>query len=250
MSHEISQVTGRHRVFPAQPTVGTWTDIGKAEVVHTMFGKAKVRIIREQSENRRTGRLLMALAATALGVAAWQGWVASVQTEAAQSPDIPLPAVAEVHQTVPALQTDALPRAMPPSVQDQPMRPAETETPPVSQGMVSPKPAAVTAEGQPAPKPATVRRLKADAPQNAVVAGGNTSLDATDKPAATKPAPAKQPAVTSNATPRIAKAEAQNETDIPPGKVPAMTPPVKEPLPAQPPAADKQPATPPSGQGQ
>lgn len=245
MSHEISQITGRHRVFPAQPTVGTWTDIGKAEVVHTMFGKAKVRIIREQGENRRTGRLLMVLAATALCAAAWQGWVASVQSEVAQSSDSS-PAVATVQHTAPALQTDAPPPAMPPSVQDQPTRPAETETPPVSQRVVSPEPSAVTAAEQPAAKPAV--RLKADASQNVAVAAGESgSIDPKGTVAPAKLPSAKQPAEAAIVTPRIAKADAPAPAAAgsPAAKAPAMTSPINEPSPS--PAMDKQPAVPLSG---
>ncbi len=248
MSHEISQITGRHRVFPAQPIVGTWTEIGRAEVVHTMFGKAKVRIIREQGENRRAGRLLMALAATALGVAAWQGWVASMQTEAAQSPDISLPAVATVQQTAPAVQTAVPSPATPSSVQDQPTRPAETETPPMSQRVVSPKPSAVTAEEQPVAKPAA-RRSKTDASQDLGVAAGESgSIDPTGKVAPAKLPSAKQPAAAAIVTPRIAKAEAQAAAGNSAAKMPAMTSPINEPSPS--PAVDKQPPAQLSGQGQ
>jgi hypothetical protein len=247
MSHEISHLTGRHRVFPAQPTVGAWTEIGRAEVVYTMFGKAKVRIIREQGENRRTGRLLMALAATALCAAAWQGWVASMQTEAAQVPDLPMPAATQVRQVAPAQTEYTTQPAMSPSVQNQaPARPFEAEKPPVSQTVVRP---AVTAEEQPAAKPA-VRRSKTDASQNLAVAAGDSGSDPTGKATPARLPSAKQPAAAAIVTPSIAKADAQAAAAAgsPAAKVPAMTPPINESSSLT--AVDKQPAAPLRGQGQ
>jgi hypothetical protein len=59
-----------------------WTEIGQAEVIHTIFGKAKVRIIRKHDRIRRLFfRLTLFVALVFL---LWQGWVLYQRYEAAQ----------------------------------------------------------------------------------------------------------------------------------------------------------------------
>jgi hypothetical protein len=74
MSDEAGQLDISDRltmVSNAQPKPSEWTDIGEAEVVYTVFGKAKVRIVRKQDKIRR---LFFLLAITLVLVALWQGW--------------------------------------------------------------------------------------------------------------------------------------------------------------------------------
>jgi len=57
MSHEINQLDIPDRQLQAstaQSKASTWTDIGEAQITYTIFGKAKVRIIRKHDNARRT----------------------------------------------------------------------------------------------------------------------------------------------------------------------------------------------------
>ncbi len=44
----------------------TWTDIGQAEIVYTMFGRAKVRVIHKGDKERQTKRMLVAVVVFAI----------------------------------------------------------------------------------------------------------------------------------------------------------------------------------------
>jgi hypothetical protein len=88
MGHEISQFDIQDRQLlsgSAQP--GMWSDIGQAKITHTIFGRPKVRVIREKDKILRTW-LLAALAAMALGAAGWQGWAALRQNELQATPSL------------------------------------------------------------------------------------------------------------------------------------------------------------------
>lgn len=81
MGHEISQFDIPDRQLRATSAqAGMWSDIGEAKITHTIFGKARVRVIREKDKIIRAW-LLAALAAVALAAAAWQGWIALKQSE-------------------------------------------------------------------------------------------------------------------------------------------------------------------------
>ena len=81
MGHEISQFDIPDRQLLATNShTSMWSDIGEAKITHTIFGRARVRVIREKDKIIRTW-LLAALAAIALGVAAWQGWIALQQSK-------------------------------------------------------------------------------------------------------------------------------------------------------------------------
>ena len=58
----------------SRPNVNVWTDIGEAKINQTIFGKAKVSVIRKQDKKRRAWLWVM-LALTAIAAASWQGWV-------------------------------------------------------------------------------------------------------------------------------------------------------------------------------
>jgi hypothetical protein len=63
-----------------------WTEIGEAEITYTMFGNAKVRIIRKQDKVRRT-LWLTAIGGMVLAAMAWQVWFSAQQAEPKQSAD-------------------------------------------------------------------------------------------------------------------------------------------------------------------
>ncbi len=50
----------------APPDGNTWTDIGKAEIVYTLFGRAKVRVIHKGDKERQTKRMLVAVVVFAI----------------------------------------------------------------------------------------------------------------------------------------------------------------------------------------
>jgi hypothetical protein len=77
MGYEISQFDILNRQLMAgnpQPKANIVSDIGEAKVTRTIFGRAKVRVIRGQDRKRRTW-LLTLLVVIAFAAAAWQGWV-------------------------------------------------------------------------------------------------------------------------------------------------------------------------------
>lgn len=105
MRHENRQFDTRELQLSAtrtRPSVVGQTDIGNAEITHTIFGRAKVRIIRKQDKIRRAW-LLAALAVTVTAAAAWFGWLAWQQSELLQNSMSPasLPSVSIKPNTLP-----------------------------------------------------------------------------------------------------------------------------------------------------
>lgn len=81
MGHEISQFDIPERqLLAGRAHASVWSDIGEAKITHTIFGKARVRVIREKDKIIRAW-LLAALAVIAIAVAAWQGWIALQQSK-------------------------------------------------------------------------------------------------------------------------------------------------------------------------
>lgn len=71
-----------------QPRVSMSREIGEAQIVHTIFGKAKVRIIRKHDKMRRALWWAGAAGAAAIAAVVWQqGWFVPQQTETQQSAD-------------------------------------------------------------------------------------------------------------------------------------------------------------------
>lgn len=76
MGHEIGQFDIPDRqLLAASAQASMWSDIGEAKITHTIFGKPRVRVIREKDKILRAW-LLGALAVIVIAAAAWQGWVA------------------------------------------------------------------------------------------------------------------------------------------------------------------------------
>ncbi len=223
------------------PRVGTWTEIGEAEVAYTIFGKAKVRIIRKNDKARRTRMLLLvALAGSILAVAAWR-WVASQQTEPVPaSPDAPQAVIAPV-QVAPVTQPENV----------VPVQTAvETQPATISKPAINQKPAVrqqqpgLVADEQAVAKPAPARRQKAAVTQGEEgAADSGTPKAPAEKTSLSRATPPSQPALPAVATPPSAKTVERPAAGNAATASPAV-PSTKEAAPAVPPAGERQPATP------
>jgi hypothetical protein len=227
MMHEISQLDIPDRqLLPtnAQRGVNMWTDIGEARITHTIFGKAKVRIIRKH-DLLLTALMVMATAAAAV---AWQTWSTSQQTELPQGAD---PASSLSATAQPADQAASLPPL--PAIS-----PAQTEVsiPANSQKSAQQVPDSKSPE-QMAEKALKAQPLLASKPQTAPLAtGNNTSKNQTDMQQASGSGSPKQLAAPAIATPSAAQPAANRPE--------AVAPLVKEETSTQVSAGDPQPAAP------
>ncbi len=243
MSHEIGQldIPDRElRMTSAQPRVSFSREIGEAVITHTIFGKAKVRIIRKHD---KLHRVLWLTALVALAVIAWQVWLALQPVPSA----VPLPA--ESAQTQPStVQAESiLPPSAPLAASSKPNVPIQTEIiKPVILQQSAPQAAPVLKGTGPMPaKPVTtqtkpVAPLGARVPQPAPPTANSALKNPADMPLAPKPLSPLQPAA-----PAVAKPRAAQPAVPPAASSPVVAAPVvKEVAPARAPAADKQPAEP------
>lgn len=264
----------------AKPAVSISTDIGKAKITHTIFGRARVRIIRER-DNKRRAWLLGALVVIAIVAAGWQGWTVLQQSG---SHPASLPLSARIRISAPTTQPENIPRtATPPSVTSKPLTPLQAE---INKLMTSQKsalqpPPGLNAPGQMAAKPVTAQPLTASKQQTTPLATSNNPLrDQTDKPLPSRlPAPAQpltaskqqtaplatgnyplrdqtdkplqprlsapaQPVAPSVATPRATSPVSQPAASSPAAVVPLADPSARENTSTLSPAGDNQPADP------
>lgn len=218
----------------AKPGVSISTDIGKAEITHTIFGRARVRIIRER-DNKRRAWLLGALAVVAIAAAAWQGWTVLQQSG---SHPASLPLSARIRVSAPTTQPENIPPTVtPPSVTNRPLTPLQTE---INKLMTSQKsapqpPPGLNAPGQMAAKPVTAQSLAASKPltaskpQAAPLATSNNPLrDQTDKPLQPRLSAPTQPVAPSVATPRVTSPVFQPAVSSSAAVVPLADPLAKE----------------------
>lgn len=219
MGHEISQFDIPDRQLLAtntQPRMGMMEDIGVAKITQTIFGRAKVRIIRKRDKERRTW-LLSALAVTVVAAAAWQGWVASQQSEP-RAPRLS----ATVRVTVPAFQPEFISSPVtPPSMRSKPAAPTQTEinNPVASQNSVAQPLPVLKAM---ATKPAIAQPLITSKLPTAPLATSNNSL----KNQTGMPQPPKSPA---NIQP-VAPTVTAPLTTQPAASSPVVVAPLAEPL--------------------
>lgn len=167
MSHEHSQPDMpdyRLQANYAQSSAGMWTDIGEAEITHTIFGRAKVHIIRKHDKAHRA-MLLTAMALTVLAAVAWQGWLAFQQAEPPSNSEPSSALGADGQVDAPLSQLDAI---------DQSAAAAATRLKP----SVPPPQAAIhhPAMGQQPVPPAASKPLPASKPQAAPVAADNSAV--------------------------------------------------------------------------
>jgi len=248
MVHEISQFDITDRQLLArdpQSNLGKRNDIGEAKVTHTIFGRAKVRIIREQDKKRRTW-LLSLLAVLALA-AAVQGWLASRQPEQVAT----LPQRERVYVSPPAFLPEYLPfPAATPPVANKPIPPAPIETGKLAASQKSaPQQAsglkASVPSGQVAAQPVTAQPLVAIKPQPAPIATSNSSLkNQTNVQQPPKLSPTKQPVAPVVAAPRVNLPAVQLPASSPADVAPHAEPVVKESAPAQSSPGGNQPPAP------
>jgi len=249
MSHEINDTSGiQLRDSRTQPKVSLSREIGEARIVHTIFGRAKVRIIRQEDKYRRAIWLTVLLAAVAASAAIWQEWYAAEQTQPAQNAESAL-STAGGNETAPAPQFENYP--LPSAVATEPGNASPNETSDsgfrqqrVPQPELAAETVPVAAKPKPAmlpPKPVTVQRpsaasLPTDKPQTPqVAANGNVSNVPPIQPQI-KTVPLKQ---------QVPLVAASNAT-----AAPALASPIgKDDAPAQAPIAEKQLSAPISGSG-
>ena len=113
MVYEISQFGFPERqllVINAQSRADMTKDIGEAKVIHTIFGKAKVRVIRVQDKKRRAWSWAVLVLAVVSAVA-WQGWIASQQAKSFAPP----PISATIRVSEPDFKPDFIPPATTPA---------------------------------------------------------------------------------------------------------------------------------------
>ena len=154
-----------------------WTEIGKAEITQSIFGKAKVRIIRQHDKARRawflTALAVLALMVTTVAALVWQ------EQNAPQ-------ASKTVRSTEPAPQLSALPEANAPAPQaipatgiplimekSKPGTPAAIDNP--ADSRVPQQSLTVNAAEQPAAKPVAPQHVIASKPKTMPLATNNNA---------------------------------------------------------------------------
>jgi hypothetical protein len=189
MSEQSSQPDLQDRqLIPARSRVSLSREIGDAVITETIFGNARVRIIRKNDKFHRAMWLLALAGAGIVAAAAWQSWVVSQQSVVV--PDV-VPVVtpsADVAEVVPASQVEAAPALAPSApVIAQPVAPLQTVP-------VSAVPAAV-APAKPVfvPRPVIVKPQSAPQPTG-LLAQPQFATSLPPKPVFVKPQPPK-PAV-------------------------------------------------------
>jgi hypothetical protein len=247
MSNEDSQFdipVIQLRESKTQPKVSFSREIGEAQITHTIFGRAKVRIIRKGDQARRY-MLLAVLAVVAVAIAAWQGLFTSQQTEPLQS-SIPLtPASSEVQASTPAFQPEyiASPAASPtmPSEPATPS-PATVNTPSISQKNVPQQPPAIAVTEQKTVKPAMIQPKPLIAQPKAVTLQ-QKPVTTQPKPVPAQPLTASKPQAEPSkrpvAAPPATKPVVQPAASSPAAVAPLAVPLVKESTTTQSPIGDK-----------
>jgi cytoskeletal protein RodZ len=224
MSHETGQLDSVDRQLletGAPPKASEWTEIGEAEIVYTIFGKAKVRIIRKH-DKMRSGLFLLVM--LVIVVVAWQGWVLYERSESMQNVDILPEKNSKSDVTAPAAGAENSNESS--TAQLLTSKKSESQQP---NDLNDAKPLAV--------KPIVHQPLRAIRPQSAPVATNNGVLmNQADKPLQVQPSPKANvapPAVTLHAsqtpasgsavaTPLVAplnKAEVPNSTSANEGQL-------------------------------
>lgn len=234
MSQENSQfdIPGiQLRESRTQPKVSLSREIGDAQIIHTIFGRAKVRIIRKHDQARRNMMMIaLVVAGVAIAAAAWQGWFSSPQTETAQSAGL-VPAVSGEAQagTPDSKPENTIPPAAPLLVNSEAVAPPPTEISDraVSQNTMPQQPGGLADAKQMAAKPIKVKpkprraidskpvmpEPAASKPQAASVTTNNAMKNQTDKPLPANPPPTRGTVTPATATPPAAQPAAGTPPD-------------------------------------
>ena len=218
MGHEISQFDIPDRQLldtNAQPRVSLKSDIGEAKVTRTIFGRAKVRVVRERDKKLRAW-LLTVLATLALAAAGWQGWIVFQQMQNA-APQLSLSE--RIRVSAPVFQPEDIGTSTVRSKE-------KTQTELVIDSLSTRREPAPQPRQEPVPQP-----RRESAPQASI------SLKASDKMIA-KPLAPIQPAPTNIVTPPVT----QPEVSRPVAVTPSAAPVIKETNPTPLPASNNQPS--------
>jgi hypothetical protein len=120
MSHEINQldISGiQLRESKTQPKVSLSREIGEARIVHTIFGRAKVRIIRKDDKYRRAMWWTGIFVTAAISAVIWQEWYATEQTQPVQSDEPVLSGKPAANEAAPESRFESIAApAIPPAV--------------------------------------------------------------------------------------------------------------------------------------
>jgi hypothetical protein len=125
MTHEISQLDIPDRQLLASNTrPNVWTEIGEAQITHTIFGRAKVRIVRK-NDGRHRILWIAGIAVIAIAVAVWQGFISQ---QAEEAPGITTSVRTEEPPSAPAIQAEKTPPpATTPEASKEPVAPVQVE---------------------------------------------------------------------------------------------------------------------------
>ncbi len=173
MGHEISQFDIPDRqMMSSSAQARMWSDIGEAKITRTIFGRAKVRVIREKDKVIRTW-LIAALVVTVLGVAAWQGWVALQQSKLLA--DTP-PLSERISVSAPVFHPEIINPATPRSAsrgKSESLIQSEIDSMLSNPNARPPRPTSSNSAEPMTAKPVTAQPLIADKPQAAPLAANN-----------------------------------------------------------------------------
>lgn len=152
-------------VDEAQPKAHVWTDIGEAEVEHSIFGKARVRVHRKQDEIRGAVRWTLLTVVIVFGAVWLVNGVSrqpAIVLVAPTEPVVALP-TPEVQQSVPVQK----PRVIPPVAVRKPVPQLQAASAPVAARPLTSAPVAVSGASAPAvarPAPVAPRPVAMGAP--------------------------------------------------------------------------------------
>jgi hypothetical protein len=130
MNNEISQldISGiQLRDSKTQPKVSHSREIGEAQIVHNIFGKAKVRIIRKHDAFWRSLWLAVAFVVAVTSTYVLQSWYAARQEESKQVA-VPVSARADMRESAVSFNAEnVVAPSVPPAVVIEPAKPAPAE---------------------------------------------------------------------------------------------------------------------------
>ena len=245
MTYEIGQLDIPDRqLLPgnAHSRASKFTEIGEAIVTHTIFGRAKVRIVHKHDKMRRILWMVALSGVAVAAAAAWQGWMAAQQAEPVQSAaPAPVPGT-NLQESAPAPLPENI--AQPP-VEGKPATPQTgIDDAPLSQKPAPQRAQALPNAGQQQVKPVMVQPSLAGKPQTPPAANdipARNLADAQQPPAAAQP---KQPVPPTVAKPRVMQSVTQSAASSPAAAIPLTPPLLKEDAKLQAPAGNKQAAEP------
>ena len=154
-----------------------WTEIGKAEITQSIFGKAKVHIIRQHDKTRRAWFLaaLVVLMVTTVAVLVWQEQNAPQASKTVRSTE-PAPQLSALPEAnAPASQVVAIPATGIPLIMEKskPGTPAAIDNP--ADSRVPQQSLTVNAAEQPAAKPVAPQHVIASKPKTMPLATNNNA---------------------------------------------------------------------------